>query len=119
MKKLLLLCSIFMMLFLVGCAKVVSEESFEISAKVVETDFRSSYTTTTIVSAGKTMVPMTQYHSARYDVTLEYEGENYYLDNETYYNIAKEKEGQYVQCIMVTKKYDNGKERSGIEQILE
>lgn len=67
----------------INTAEVVEEMVF---ATVVDKDCDDEYTT--FVNTGKVITPI--YHSASYDVYLEYDGEEFVLDDEKlYYSVKK------------------------------
>ena len=115
MKKLSIFMAliIFFSFTLVGCAKVVSKETIEVEATVVEKDYDKAYTTTTFMHTGKTLLPMTQHHPADWDITLKYEDitENWDVDENIYNQYEV---GDTIKCHLTTTTYSNG----NIQQIL-
>lgn len=86
MKRIILVLTIILCIFLTGCEKVVEEETIKVTAIVVDKDYQ--YTFTTFYYVGKTMVP--QVHPERFDVTLKYENIVQTFDDEALYNRVSE-----------------------------
>ena len=92
------------MVVMTGCAKVVSEETYEAPVRIIDTDYDPSYITP--MKVGKTTTFIT--HPADYDVTVEYAGVEYVLDSHADYDAAKEKVGSSMQATIIKTRYDDG-----------
>lgn len=92
-------------LLLTGCGKeVIREKQFEDKAIVKEVEYIPRKTR--IMSTGKTTVPRTI--SAKYYITLDYNGIIINENNEKMYNICKDKLYEEVNCIFNKIDYDDG-----------
>lgn len=100
-----------------GCAKVTNTETKDIKAIILKTDYQSSYTTTTYMMSGNSMIPITTCYPEQYNITLEYEGKQYDLDDEQYYDQCKDKQGEEINCQFEIKHYDDGTDSKEIIKI--
>ena len=115
-RKLYLLFMLVILVFsLVGCAKVISEEEIQVKAEVIDVYYKPAWNQP--VFNGKTTTII--HHSAQYKVTLEYEGEEYFLRSYSAYLKCKSSIGEYVDCNFRIVKYDNGNVNKYISCILE
>ena len=106
-KKILILLSIILALFLCGCTKEVSKEEFVGEAIVKSTDYDAPYTTTTYVLSGKVVVPIISNRPAKYKVYIEYKGVVYEKNNKEYYKQLNGKLGCKVKCKFIKTCYDD------------
>lgn len=109
MKKLRkILCCGILMFTLVGCSGGYSEESV-VNAVVVGKEHipRKSYTT--VVSTGKTIVPVTRTQHEKFKVTVKYEGLTLTIDSEPLYNSLEN--GDSIQVLLVKKFDAEGQEK--------
>ena len=82
-------------------------ETFSDTAEVYSKKHEKEYTTTTIIPAGRVMVPQIHYHDEEYNVCLMYRGEQHNFDNkDLYYSVEI---GDSV-CILVHKGYNTKNE---------
>jgi hypothetical protein len=97
-----------------GCAKVVSSETKDIKGTVISTEYRGSYSTTTFIMSGNTMIPITYISPEEYNVTINADGTEFHVDNEEFYNICKGKEDKEVSCKIKVERYDDNEERKNL-----
>lgn len=98
------LFSIFSIFLLSGCAKIVSTENSTVQVKVVDEHYSSAHTT--MIFNGKTTT--TIYHSAVYKITVEYDGDEYTVNDKDTYKKYSDKIGEYTSGILEIRKYDDG-----------
>lgn len=109
--KLKCFCIIVMTLLLFsGCAKVVSTEQATVQVKIVDEDYSGAWMQP--IYNGKTWTYI--HYSAQYEITVEYNGVNYTIDNYSTYNKYCDKVGEYANGILETKTYDDGTVKSKI-----
>ena len=77
---------------LMGCSRIVTEESVEVTAVVVDKDYRASYTTYSYVKVGKVTNMIPNVHTERHYVTVEYEDMTETFEDEELYDSVKEGE---------------------------
>ena len=99
MKKILIL-SVFILLLLTGCAKCINVEYENVEVVIVDED----YTPMWLQPVKYGLIT----HPARYEITVEYNGAKYTLDDEDTYEKYKNKIGQTVNGTMEVKTYDDG-----------
>lgn len=86
-----------MLLCLVGCAELISEEIIEVDAVITEVDRDP------VRYIGKVVRP------ADYDIYFEYDGIKGSWDvNKETYNIYKDKVGELIKCYLIIRTYDDG-----------
>lgn len=107
MKKILLFMTIASTLLMYGCTKEVSKEEFIDEAVVKSASYQPSYTTTSIVPAGKAVIPVTNHHPAVYRVEVEYRGVTYKENNKACYEKLKGKIGYKIKCKFTKTYYDD------------
>lgn len=107
MRKVLLLATLFAILILSGCTKVVSTEENHVQVKNVD----ESYEPENILPMynGKYWYMMIE--QAEYDIFVEYKGEQYRINDKDTYEKYADKIGEYANGTLRTKKYDDGSER--------
>lgn len=74
------------------------EEIPNISVKVEGKQYEEPYVTTSIIYAGKTVVPQTHYHDEEYNVYVSYEGETYCINDKSLYERVDINDNVYV-CV--------------------
>lgn len=84
-----IVCALMAFVF-AGCARVVSEDVTEVTAEVIEMEYKRSYTTYIPLRVGKTTVMSPQYHSAKHYVTIRFEDITETFDDEELYDRVKE-----------------------------
>jgi outer membrane biogenesis lipoprotein LolB len=110
----LIIGSLVLSFLLSGCSKVTNTETKNIKATILKTDYESSYTTTTYMMSGNSMIPITTCYPEEYNISLEYDGQEYEIDDEQYYNQYKDKQGKEVDCQLEIKRYDDGTDSKNI-----
>lgn len=116
-KHILIGLSIVSIFSLNGCAKVINTEIKDIKATIIETEYKDSYSETTYMMSGNTMMPITTEYSEEYNVVLEFEGRKYYLDNKDFYEKCKDKNGKEVNSKLQIKHYDDGSDTKDIIEV--
>lgn len=86
MKRIILVLTLILYIFLTGCEKVVEEETVKVVATVVEKNHKNSFIT--FYNVGKTKVP--QVHPEEFEVTFEYEDIIQIFDDKELYNRISE-----------------------------
>ena len=84
-----------------GYNKVIKEETIKTKVKIIDKDYRKSYTT--MIFTGKVCVPV--HHPAEYNVKYEYKGIENSIDDEDFYN--KVNENEEVVVILHVKYYED------------
>jgi hypothetical protein len=102
-KKLYLIIIVCLVISLVGCAKLVSTEYKNVEVCVVDTHYSGAWVQP--IRAGKVTTYVT--HPAEYEVTIEYNGTHYIIDDENTYNKYKDKVGQTTIGTLEIRTYDN------------
>ncbi len=110
MKRKIILACVITCFLLSGCAKCISTETSVVEVTVKDEYYHSAYTT--YVMCSKVLVPIS--HSAKYEITVEYCGNEYVITDEETYNKYKDKIGEVVKGTLETKIYDNGKTKNRI-----
>lgn len=104
------LCGLVILLILVfiltGCAKCINTETSTVQVKVTDEYHRAAYTTMYYSPATHTMLP--QSHPAVYRITVEYDGVKYNISGRDTYNKYFNKIGEYINGILIIKKFDDG-----------
>lgn len=105
MKKIsITLISLLLILSLTGCAKLVSTDTQVVNAIIKSTYHRAMWVQN--VTTGKTITNIV--HPAINQVTVEYKGKTYTMNNSEIYNRHKNEKGKTVSCTFEIKTYDNG-----------
>lgn len=113
-KKTLCLIIILCVTFsLVGCKELVSTEYKGVKVEIVNEYSRGMYTTP--IWTGKFMVMQT--HPAVYEITVEYEGENYTITGSETYNKYSDKVGTKAIGTLEIRTYDDGSVRNRIVEL--
>lgn len=98
-----LLLAMLLVICLPGCTKVVETETVVVDATVVDVYYEAAWVQP--VWTGKFFAYIT--HSARYEVTLQYEDYKTTVNNSDLYNKYKDNIGGQVKCNLVTTYYDD------------
>ncbi len=109
MKRLVLLVAIILCIGLTGCQEEYLEKTEEVTATVTEKEYKSSYTTSSVISTGKTIIVVPQRHPARYLVTVEYKSVSNTFDDKDLYETLKE--GDNINVILETYTVSGGQTR--------
>ena len=112
-KKLHLIIIVCLVISLVGCAKLVSTEYENIEVNIVDTHYNGAWVQP--ISAGKVTTYVT--HPAEYEVTVEYNGVSYTIDDENTYNRYKDKIGQTTIGTLEIRTYDNNEVKYNIIEL--
>lgn len=104
MKRMSFMMIICLIISLTSCAKLVNTEYENVEVNVV--DIHHSAMWLQPIRAGKVTTFVT--HPAEYDVTVEYNGVNYTIDDEDTYNRYKDKIGQTTIGTLEIRTYDDG-----------
>ena len=99
-----------MLMLFAGCATVISTEQEMVQVKIVDEYYHGAWTQ--MVYCGKTFVPII--HDAQYEIKVEYNGENYTIDDYSTYHKYCDKIGEYADGILETTTYDDGTVKSKI-----
>ena len=96
------------LIFLTGCAEVVSQTSEPVKAELTGTCYSPARTYTTYNPALK--MPQVQTMPADYDLYFMYGGQQYSLDvSKGVYYAYEGRTGKEFDMVLITKVYDNGK----------
>ena len=101
------LLTILLACFLAGCTKPAEVESTEdstVQVKVVDEYHHGSYITSVYTGKSFMCIP----YPAVYRITVEYNGEQYYLTDEESYELYHDKIGETADALLRTTKWDNG-----------
>lgn len=110
MRKVLILATLFAILILPGCAKVVSTEETHVQVKIVD----ESYEAESILQLYTGNGWQTMIEPAEHNIFVEYEGEQYRINDKDTYEKYSDKIGKYTTGTLRTKKYDDGSEKNKI-----
>ena len=80
-----------------GYNKVIKEETIKTRVKIINKDYRESYSTP--LYTGKVVIPV--YHPAEYNVKYEYKGIKNSIDDEDFYNRVNENEEAVVNLHVI------------------
>lgn len=100
----LILIGIFSIFLISGCAKLISTESSTVEVKIVDEHYSSAHTT--MIFNGKTSTPI--YHSAVYKIVVEYDGDEYTINDKDAYRKYSNKIGEYASGTLEIRKYNDG-----------
>lgn len=107
MRKVLLSATLFAILILGGCTKVVSTEKNHVQVKIVDESYEPEDVLQMYTGNGwQTMI-----ESAEYNIFVDYEGEQYRINDKDAYEKYSDKIGEYTNGTLRTKKYDDGSEQ--------
>ena len=100
-----------MLLYLVSCAELISTETQEVDAIVIDVYYKGMWMQP--VSIGKTTTWIT--HPAQYKVTFAYENITLTVNDKELYDYYKDKIGTTAKCDLIIKYYDDGMVRQRLE----
>lgn len=98
----LLLISAFM---LTGCAKCIDKKEESVKVKIVNEYYKPKETRFIGII---NHVPQFRTDYAEYEITVDYNGTEYSLSDESTYRKYHGRIGQTVSAVLITKTYDNG-----------
>lgn len=75
--------------------------------RVIDVNYEEEYTSTSFINSGKTIIPISQYHEAVYEVTFDYDGIEFTVDDEEVYKKAKDKKYELIECELELNYYKN------------
>ena len=107
----LLLISAFM---LTGCAKCIDKKEESVKVKIVNEYYKPKETRFTGMVNN---VPQFRTDYAEYEITVDYNGTEYSLSDESTYRKYHVRVGQTVSAVLVTKTYDDGKVKQYISRL--
>lgn len=93
-----------------GCARCIDKKQINIQVKIVEEYHRKAYTT--LIPCGKSTIVVN--YPKIYRITVEYDGDEYSIDDEETYKKYKKSVGKMATAILETKIYDDGTEKRDI-----
>ena len=85
MKRIVFLLVIALCFALMGCQKIVTEETIEVQAIVTDKAYKSAYVTMIPVKVGNVTTMVPQNHPAKYYITVTYEDLSETFDNKALY----------------------------------
>jgi hypothetical protein len=106
-----LLILIAIVVSLTGCAKIIDTQTETVEATIVETRFYAGYYTP--IKSGNTTIM--QWHAPRYYTTLRYNDITEDIYGSELYSICHGKDGDTIQCSLITETYDNGTVKQYLE----
>ena len=92
------------LIYLVGCAKIIDTKRETVEVKIVDSYHRSAWVQT--ISTGK--VTTTVPHPEIYRIYVEYDGVEYTVSGSDTYRAYKDKIGETVSATLEINTYDNG-----------
>lgn len=107
----LLLISVFM---LTGCAKCIDKKEESVKVKIVNEYYKPEETR---FIGMVNNIPQIKTDYAEYEITVDYNGTEYSLSDESTYRKYHERLGQTVSAVLITKTYDNGKVKQWIDSL--
>lgn len=102
-----ILLTILLVCSFAGCAmpaEVESTEDSTVQVKIIDEYHHGSYMTSVYTDKSFMYTP----HPAVYRITVEYNGEQYYLTDEESYELYHDKIGETADALLRTTKCDNG-----------
>lgn len=96
---------------LIGCAKIIDTQTETVEATIVETRFYAGYYTP--IKSGNTTIM--QWHAPRYYTTLRYNDITEDIYGSELYSICHGKDGDTIQCSLITETYDDGTVKQYLE----
>lgn len=96
---------------LTGCAKIIDTQTETVEATIVETRFYAGYYTP--IKSGNTTIM--QWHAPRYYTTLRYNDITEDIYGSELYSICHGKDGDTIQCSLITETYDDGTVKQYLE----
>ncbi len=114
MKKIVFTLLVFAILFgLCGCAKCIKTETKTVEVKIIDEYHRGVYVTP--MRCGKVTTLMT--HPAVYEITVEYNGEEYTISGSDTYNKYKDKIGETTNATLEIRTYDDESTKYNITEL--
>ncbi len=107
----LLFISVFM---LTGCAKCIDKKEESVKVKIVNEYYKPEETHLIGII---NHVPQFRTDYAEYEITVNYNGVEYSLSDESTYHKYHGRIGQTVSAVLVTKTYDDGEVRQYINRL--
>ena len=107
----LLLISVFM---LTGCAKCIDKKEESVKVKIINEYYKPEEIH---YSGVINHVPQFYTDYAEYEITVDYNGTEYSVDDESTYRKYHGRVGQTVSAVLITKTYDNGKVKQYISRL--
>lgn len=116
-KKIIMMMFVIVMVVMTmtGCAKVVSEESFEAAVRIVDVD----YDPAVVIPMKSGNVTIMQTTPADYDVTVEYGGVEYNIDGAADYRLAKDNVGSSMLAKIVKTRYEDGTVKFRVTELVD
>ena len=99
------------LLTLCGCTKVVSSSSENVNATIVSTHHKGMWLQPVLAGKVTTFIN----HPEKNEVTVQYNDIVMTFNDKEFYNKCVGHDGEKVECILVTVKYDNDTEKSHLE----
>ena len=99
-----LMLTILLVFSLTGCADLISTETKKVDVLITYEDYSGAWLQP--MWTGKMFTYIA--HPAQYEITVKYDGIEYTLDNETYYNAYKNRIGDTITGTLEVKTYDDG-----------
>ena len=96
---------------LTGCAKLIDTQEEVVEATIVETRYYAGYYT--YIKSGQTTIM--QWHPPSYYTTLRYNDIIEDIYGSELYSIAHGKNGDTIQCSLITESYDDGTVKQYLE----
>jgi len=106
MKKLLLIISLLFLLS--GCNTVVNHYTIKDIGIIKDCKFSDRHSYTTMIRAGKAIIPVRHTIDAKYITIIEYEGTLYEIDNEKFYKFSKNMINKNINCNFDIYIYEKG-----------
>lgn len=97
-------------LLVCGCARCIDKKQVNVQVKIVEEYHRKAYTT--LIPRGKSMAVIN--HPKIHRITVEYDGDEYSIDDAETYKKYKKSVGKMATAILETKIYDDGTEKRDV-----
>lgn len=105
MRKILYLALITLLVFsLTGCTNLISTETQKVDVLITYEDYSGAWLQP--MWTGKMFTYIA--HPAQYEITVKYDGIEYTLDNETYYDAYNNRIGDTITGTLEIKTYDDG-----------
>lgn len=106
-----LLILIAVVISLTGCAKVIDTQTEVVEATIVDTYYKGAWVQ--MIISGKTIIPIS--HPAEYWVNLQYGEITTSFNSYDLYSICHGKDGDTIQCSLITETYDDGTVKQFLE----
>lgn len=99
---------------LTGCAKCIDKKEESVKVKIVNEYYKPEETRLIGII---NHVPQFLTDYAEYEITVDYNGVEYSLSDESTYRKYHGRIGQTVSAVLITKTYDNGKVKQWIDNL--